>query len=133
MIIKPQTRVAFHAVMFNNCIQVIDMCQEFGTTPITFAPDEMIAGLVANGYEVDRYPILYLDEDEIWDHIAVKNGTFDKFWVFHQHTWEGAVQVLLNNQMMDQPKFGDDRYNRFWQPWDDGANGSPDPHLILTQ
>lgn len=128
---RPPITLAFNAVMFNGCIQVIDLSDMHpGVNPIEDAPELVIHELKKRGYPINERPVVYLDNNERWDVMKVHNGEFDNYMVINGPTWEYTIMVLMRNRILDKPKEGDTDWDRFTQPWD-GTGG--DPLLILIQ
>lgn len=97
-----QIGVAFIAKERDGCIQVIDLSpmlppiKRQGITTVTDAPEVVVHELAKRGFPVNDRPIIYLDEDNIWDVIKVHNFHFDNFMVLHARTWERALGALLS-------------------------------------
>lgn len=94
--------VSFIAAEKDGLILVIDLWGDLtpdaqrDTSRVTDAPQTVITELLKRGYLVNDWPLIYLDEDGIWDWIQVRNGSFDGFRVLHADSYQKALAQLLS-------------------------------------
>lgn len=95
--------VAFFAKEKDGMIGVVDLWPELtpdaqrDTSRVTQEPQIVINELLRRGYPVNDRVLLYLDENDRWDQIVVRNGNFDNFYLLHAPSWEIAMERLLKD------------------------------------
>lgn len=76
--------------------------KKFAFATITQAPQLLLNELAKRKYPINDRPVLYMDEDDVWDQVLTKNGEFDNFRVLHAPTLHRAVEQLVSGGVMDR-------------------------------
>jgi hypothetical protein len=95
MLLKNRTRAVYSRTVHGNVIAIVD---HDGPRSITNDADNVIADLVAQGFDLSRYQVIYRDTRGIWDQMLVDaTGHFIGFSSINERDLPSALARLTRH------------------------------------